>query len=134
MNRDLRTRVYAIAKKVRSWTQQKADRANYNAHNLCGWCAISSAELHTQLSQENINSELHYVGGHCFVVVDDYIVDVTATQFANFEDKEINIIHLKEADEFWYYQTSSVFSDAKALQRHQIKQKWPKRQLCYIGE
>lgn len=131
MNRELRKRVYAIAKRVRSWTQRKADDKNYNTHNLCGWCAISSAELHRQLNRENIGAELHYGGGHCFTVVEDYVVDVTATQFEEFEDVEINIIHLKEADEFWYYNSSAVFRDPLDLRKHQLKEKWPKRQICY---
>lgn len=131
MNRELRKRVYAIAKRVRIWTQQKADDTNFNAHNLCGWCAISAAELHRQLNRERINAELHYVGGHCFAVVEDYVVDVTATQFEEFEDVEINIIHLKEADEFWYYNSAKVFSDPMDLRKHQLKEKWPKKQICY---
>jgi hypothetical protein len=132
MNRELRKRVYAIAKRVRSWTQRKADEKNFNPHNLCGWCAISAAELHRQLSRENISAELHYTGNHCFAVVEDHIVDVTATQFGEFEDVEINIIHLKEAGEYWYYESDAIFRDPLDLRKHQLKNKWVKREICYL--
>jgi hypothetical protein len=131
MNRELRKQVYAIAKRVRNWTQEKADKTDFNPHNLCGWCAISAAELHRQLKREGIVAELHYTGNHCFAVVEDHIVDVTATQFEAFENVEINIIHLKEADEYWYYDSDDVFLDPLDLRKHQIKHKWVKREICY---
>jgi hypothetical protein len=131
MNRELRKQVYAIAKRVRNWTQQKADDKNFNTHNLCGWCAISAAELHRQLNKDNICAELHYVGGHCFAVVADHVVDVTATQFEEFEKVDINIIHVKEAEQFWYYQTMKVFTNPTDLRKHQLKEKWPRKEICY---
>jgi hypothetical protein len=132
MNNELQKRVTVIAKRVREWTQQKADDRNYNPDNLCGWCAISAAELFRQLKREKIDAELHYVSGHCFVVVEDYIVDVTATQFREFEKVNINIIHIKEAEQHWYYQTMKVFTTAAGLREHQLKERWPRKQICHL--
>ena len=132
MNPELKNKVLPIAKRVRTWTERKAERAKYNQHNLCGWCAISAAQLFRELRRENIDAELHYVSGHCFVAVGDHIVDVTATQFVKFENVEINIIHIKEAQEcFWYYKSEKTFDNPTALREHQIKNNWPKREICY---
>ncbi len=131
MNKELQAKVMPIAMRVRAWTQSKADRANYNAHNLCGWCAISAAHLFRELSKAGIDAELHYVPGHCFVSVDDYVVDVTATQFTVFEKKEIVIIHIKEAEQYWYYSNSVMFDSPTMLRDHQLREKWPKRQIAY---
>lgn len=131
MNAELTAKVLPIARRVREWTQHKADRARYNPHNLCGWCAISAAQLFRELSRENIGAELHYVSGHCFVVVDDYVVDVTATQFTKFENVEINILHHREAEHYWYYKTEHRFDSPTKLREHQIKKCWPKREICY---
>jgi hypothetical protein len=131
MNPELKTKVLPIAKKVREWTERRANRANYNQHNLCGWCAISAAQLFRELRREGIPAEIHYVSGHCFVVVDDYVVDVTATQFMKFEGVEINILHHKEAQEYWYYETEKTFDSPTKLREHQIKNRWPNREICY---
>ena len=132
MKPELKSKVLPIAKRVRTWTEKKAERARYNPHNLCGWCAISAAQLFRELRREGIDAELHYVSGHCFVSVDDHIVDVTATQFSKFENVEINIIHLKEAQQtFCYYETEKTFDSPTKLRDHQIKNNWPKREICY---
>ena len=131
MNEELKAKVIVVAKKVREWTQKKAERAHYNPHNLCGWCAISAAQMFRELKRAGIEAELHYVSGHCFTVVDDHIVDVTATQFREFENVEINIIHTKEAEQHWYYQTSKTFTYTTQLREHQLKERWPRRQIAY---
>jgi hypothetical protein len=131
MNNDLRSRVLIVAKHVRQWTQDKANRTRYNPHNLCGWCAISAAHLFRELRRKNIDVELHYVRNHCFTVVDDYVVDVTATQFVDFEDVEINILHYKEAQEYRFYNTEKIFTTPTQLRDHQLRTKWPTREICY---
>jgi len=131
MNRELRSKVLLIAKRVRQWTQEKAEKAKYNTHTLCGWCAISSAHLFRELRKENIQAELHYVSGHCFVVVDDYIVDVTATQFSELDAKDVFIMHHKAAQEYWFYRTEQVFYTPSELREHQFRESWPRKQICY---
>ena len=131
MNKDLRGNVLRVARRVRAWTQLKANRAHYNPHNLCGWCAISAAYFFRELSKENIDAELHYVSGHCFVVVDDHVVDITASQFDEFENVEILILHIKEAEQHWFYQSSKVFSSPSRLRDHQLKERWPSREIAY---
>ena len=131
MNESLRGRVLPIAERVRKWTEAKAEKANYNPHNLCGWCAISAAQLFRELKRAHIDAELHYVSGHCFVVVDDHVVDVTATQFGPFNHVKILILHVKEAEQHWYYQTAKVFKYPTELREHQLKERWPNKQIAY---
>ena len=131
MNKELRAKIIPVAKSVRKWTQEKAKRANYHPDTLCGWCAISAAHLFRELSKVQVKAELHYAPGHCFVVVNDYVVDVTATQFDEFKNKEIVIMHLKEAEQFSYYISSAIFNTPTELRDHQFRQKWPKRQIAY---
>jgi hypothetical protein len=131
MNKELRIRVLPIAAKVREWTEAKAFRADYNPDTLCGWCAIAAAQLFRELTREKVPAEIHYVSGHCFVVIDDYVVDVTATQFDEFAKEKILIRHVKELSEHWYYQTEKVFTKPIELRDHQLKEKWPRKQIAY---
>lgn len=131
MNKELYDKVMPIAKRVREWAQAKADATKYNPHNLCGWCAISAAHLFRELKRENIDAEIHYVSCHCFVVVDDHVVDVTATQFNEFRYDKILILHIKEAGQYSYYETEKVFNYPNDLREYQIKKNWPRKEICY---
>ncbi len=132
MNRVTLKQVESIAAEVRSWAQEKATRANMNARALRGWCAISSAKLQRELMNAGIESAIHYNNGHCFVVVEDHVVDVTATQFHAFERQPVLILHLKEAEEHHFYQTLKTFKYPSELRDYQIRQNWPKKQIAYV--
>ena len=68
---------------------------------------------------------------HCFVVVEDHIVDVTASQFWQFKDQNLVIMHVREAEFYEMYRTVKTFSCGAALRRHQKRDKWPSNQICY---
>lgn len=128
--------VTGIALATRIWVEERAQRANYNAHDLCGWCAIASAELHKRLEEQGIAAEIHMWQNetrwaHCFVVVDEHVVDITATQFRQFKDQNLVIMHVREAEAFEMYRTVKTFSCGSALRRHQKRDKWPSEQTCY---
>ena len=131
MNPKLESAVFNIALSVREWTEQKATKAKYNPDTLCGWCAISAAQLFRELQRAKIAAELHYVSGHCFVVVDDHVVDVTATQFSEFSRERVLIRHTKELADLWFYQTDKIFLYPTELRDHQLKEKWPRKQIAY---
>jgi len=136
MNKQLHGRVAAIALGTRIWVQERADRKNYNPKDLLGWCAIASAELHKRLTAEGIAADIHmwvseWHECHCFCVVDDYVVDVTATQFKPFRTQELVIMHHKEAEAYEMYQSTNVFSDASELRRFQKRDRWPSDQICF---
>jgi hypothetical protein len=136
MDKLLHGRVTAIALGTRSWAESRAYRTNYNPEDLEGWCAIASAELHKRLKAEEIPAEIHmWVSGfgecHCFCVVEDHVVDVTATQFKAFKLKTVVIMHKKEAEAFEYYTTTNVFTSAAQLRRFQKREHWPSNQIAF---
>lgn len=122
------SQVKILATQVRTWAVAKADKANYNPDTLCGWCAIASGELFKRLEKVGIKSTLHINSGHTFVTVDDHVVDVTATQFMDYEDTPVLIAHQKEVEDKWYYQDVDSFTSIRDLYNFQKKTKWPVKQ------
>jgi hypothetical protein len=125
-------RAKAIAYDVRNWAQERAERAKYHANDLMGWCAIASAELHKRLKVNGIASEIHvHIGdiGHVFLVVEDHVLDVTATQFGL---SEVFLMHHKKAEaQYCFYTTVQTFTSAEQLRKQQLKDRWPASQLAY---
>ncbi len=134
MERALRTTVSTAARKVRAWCEaENAKRECSRAtENLGGWCAIASARLWRELQAKGINAEIHLSQegdcAHVFLVIDDHVVDVTATQFRPFSHQPLVIMHLKEAEVHWFYQTSKKFNDADKLREDQVTNGWPPNQ------
>lgn len=118
-----------IAEKCREWADQYAHR-NHLASNLTGLCAIASAKLFTELVTEGYHPALclhsSYETAHCFVLLDDYIIDITATQFG---DDTISILHEKEAIAA-YYSDYLLFHSVKSFRSYQLKNGWPTIQVA----
>jgi len=137
MNYELQEQVTAIATDVRFRIQRKADSLDYNPDDLNGWCAIASAWLHRELARVKIKSSLHLWrgdhGSHVFLVVDDHVVDITATQFSEFAGAPVVILHSKEAQVYEFYNTSEQFNTVKDLQKYQQKRRWPQEQIAYTN-
>ena len=136
MDKLLHGRVTAIALGTRSWAESRAYRTNYNPEDLEGWCAIASAELHKRLKAEEIPAEIHmWVSGfgecHCFCVVDDHVVDITATQFKEFRDRTVVIMPMLTAMEYEMYRGTEVFKCGKDLRRFQKRERWPSCQIAF---
>lgn len=136
MNRQKRALITEHANRVRTWAElTNSRRAFPGPSNLLGWCAIASARLWRELSAAGIESEIHMAtgggcGSHVFLVVDDHVVDVTASQFNEFYKKKLVIMHRKEAEQHWFYRTDDVFETADELRRSQIRTGWPKEQTA----
>lgn len=128
-------KVHEIALEARSWVEYEADKINDGDNGLSGWCAIASGELHKRLRRAGIGAEIHMAqvnsSCHVFVVVDDYVVDITATQFYHFRSETVLIKHVRELAHHWFYRAVDVFMSAKELRRNQIKGGWEKAQICY---
>ncbi len=134
MKKELYDRVIVIAKAVRLWTKAQAVEAQYSPGDLMGWCAISAAEMSRRFKDAEIDAVIHIQEGlecHCFCVVDDHVVDVTATQFYEYRTREVVIMHVKEAEVNEYHQTTKVFGTAAELRRYQKKQGWPSNQIAF---
>lgn len=136
MNQHLRDTVWTIAQGVRSWATIRAEKANYNPKDLCGWCAISAARMFEELKQVKISAEIHMHNNfpcHVFLVVDDHVVDVTATQFKETATIPILIMHTKEAERYDFYKSTEQFSSTLELQKYQKKNRWPKHQIAFVN-
>lgn len=125
--------VEAIAFDVRYWAEGRDELGD---GSLLGWCARASAELFKRLLAEGIVSEIHAWeieegSSHVFLVVDEHIVDVTASQFWEFKNDEVLIMHHKEALAWKYFHTKQVFHTPEALRAWQKKTRWPSHQLAY---
>ena len=124
--------VEAIATDVRYWAEGRSEREDLN-----GWCARASAELFKQLNYRGIPAEIHaWVDGddesaHVYVVVDDFVVDVTATQFREFKNVPVLIMHMKEAEAHEFYRSVAVFKTVRELRSWQKKGRWPPDQVAF---
>lgn len=87
--RDLLARVQAIAAGVRRWCEEIAthDAGRCYDRRLMGLCAIATAKLFVELQHAGIEAEMVQAfdedvedTGHCFVLVQHHVVDVTASQ------------------------------------------------------
>ena len=132
MDKNLRDIVLSIAQDVRYWAEARADRFS---KDLNGLCAIASAELHRRLKLNGIHSDIHMAndggGSHVFLVIDDHILDVTATQFKEFRNVQIVLDHIRLLCEHEFYITDKVFTTAEELRIAQKKTGWPGTQIAY---
>lgn len=104
--------------------------------DLCGWCAIASARLHKELKKSDIDSTICMYegvdGSHVFLLVDDHVVDITATQFHQHRKTPVLIMHEREAEMYEHYQISKTFTTVKQLISDQKKNRWPVDQTAQL--
>jgi len=135
MKTDIHQKVLSLARQVRRWTEEQDDMRRWPTGDLNGFCAISSCRLWRELRDYGIMSEIHMSalpgGFHLFVVVDDHVVDVTATQFGPFCDKPIVFVSKESAEAFNFYKTCCVFETADDVRTHQLKTGWTHEQVAY---
>lgn len=137
MDKTLFDTVLGIATDVRYWAEGRAEGDDIPDTSLSGYCAIASSELFRQLVSAGFTPEIHVWecpntrDSHAFVVLDDHVVDVTATQFREFADKTVVIMHVREAETWPYWNSSYSFSSVEALIKRQKKDRWPARQIAY---
>ena len=125
-----------IASDVRMWVEAEAFKKDYHPDDLRGWCAIAAGEIWKRLKKVGIKADIclsthDYMGSHCFLLVEDHILDVTATQFEDFEDKKVVVMHSKEAEIHEIYRVDKTFGTSKELRLYQNRQRWPSKQVCY---
>lgn len=132
MNKKIRDQVIQQGLAVRKWAQDKA--GNYE-QDLCGWCAICSAELWKRLGKIGLSAEIFvtevYGISHVFLMMDGYIVDVTASQFSEFQRYEVVIIPEGEGKAYGFYEGNKTFKSAKDLKAYQFRTKWPRTQIVF---
>ena len=134
----LSTLVRSAARTVRDWLEDYDNLQRNPKGDMNGYCAIASARLWRELHSYGIKSEIHIAemcnGSHVFVIVDDFVVDVTATQFNEFHDQPIVILHRKLAEVHDYYQSTMSFDSDhsdKDLIKYQRRTQWHCEQIAF---
>lgn len=136
MDSNTRRTVTNLARKVRAWCEAENVKLETPKNkNLCGWCAIATARLWKELNAQGVKGQIHLsLSGPCahvFLVVDDHIVDVTATQFPQFRNEKLVILHEKEAEGYWFYKAEKKFDNTDKLREDQVASGWP---ACQTAE
>jgi len=103
------------------------------SNTLIGLCAIVSSELWCRLRENGIEARKlmasSSLGSHVFLLIDDYIVDPTVSQMAEYKFKDYVILHEKEAKHWYHIKNITEFKNPADLLKKQIKWKWPPHQL-----
>lgn len=141
--------VVDVATRVRGWTERFAKRS-YFPRDLAGACAWGSAVLHHHLQRVGVSSKIAYNDGHCFVLVNSHIVDVTATQFVRQQNHDmymsqdgVLIVRAAEwkkycdsrrvyAGEYWEHER--VFVSVDSLIKHLMLMGWPSEQTPRLSK
>ncbi len=121
------TLAYLAAIDTRHWAEryQKTSPGRY-WEGCGGLCAIASAKLFKKLEFLGIDAKIVINNHHCFLLVDEHILDVTATQFT-YNNARVTIIPNNKAQPY-YWQQKEVFNSLEELLNYQNKADWPKHQ------
>ena len=131
--------IRSVAEEVRYWAEGRA-AGTVNESDLTGWCAIASAQLWRKLRDVGVLGELHVwlscTGdtAHVFVVVDDVVVDVTATQFSRMRADPVYIEHLRVAQHWDWYHAAEIFETPEQLIKWQKRSRWIAWQVAWSEE
>ena len=129
------TLLRTCARTVRQWIEDHDNLQRHPTVDMNGYCAIASAELWREFHKYGIEAKIHIweseCGSHVYLTVEDYVVDVTATQFSEFHNQPIVILHQKEAEAFDYYNPSVSFNTDRELVKYQKKTQWHREQQAW---
>lgn len=129
-------KIKEIAQQSRQWAEEyaKIDNNVFSSKLDC-MCAISSSYLSFLLTKAGINNQIAIYEGigfaHCFVITDNYLIDITATQFKySFTSFDINNVEIKLLDQIdleknEYWEISKTFLNPHDLLKYQIHNGWP---------
>lgn len=131
-----RKKILEIAKETRKWAMQNRHKNGF-PKDLCGMCAIAAMRLFDDLAENGIQAKLainnRTGAGHCFVLVDDDVIDITATQFGM---EPVFVRPLEHAQSIsrrqwkispWKY--TKMHDSSRSLQRQLRNSGWPFEQV-----
>jgi hypothetical protein len=122
-----------LAREVRRWAKKNRKRGTHTFPcNLAGMCGIASTRLCAVLQKNGFNAVICYSYYHAFVQVEDYIVDVTATQFGHAE--KVLIKESKKAKGFYYWEPRVVCKTPDEFVAYQQKTYWRERETASLGD
>ena len=122
-------RLKVIAASGRLWAENYAvdevcrGNLDIDTFDLTGMCAIASAKLFNDLQMAGFSVKIASNWSHCFVVVDDeYIVDVTATQFGKYQ--KVCIKEVRHTKGVHYWKQTLVHESSADLRHYQRDAGW----------
>lgn len=80
MNKNELKEIREIAKDVRTWCEKVALKHNFD-NDLGGFCGVASGALFLKLKESGFSAQIIESDCHAFVIHNNYLIDVTATQF-----------------------------------------------------
>jgi hypothetical protein len=92
-------KMFELAQCARNWAE-KTHFEQYNAKDLCGMCGIASAHLFQILKNAGIRPMIAANNAHVFLLLDDYVLDITACQFQDYlgEADTVEVLYRKQSD------------------------------------
>lgn len=120
--------IRTIARRVRRWAERVAASNNDYGADLAGMCAVASRQLLTELLSAGYQAKVAYQWNHCFVLVEGYIVDITATQFNQPKVIVRCLDRAKKRGLPQYWRHTNTYKTSYGLNRRLIKDHWPKHQ------
>ena len=116
-----------IARKARIWAEEYA-RTHRFCRDLGGMCAIASAKLFRLLTDAGYDHvRIAVNGAHAFVICDEEIIDVTATQFGF--DKIVITPLSKVGSSEYFWQAENTFKSVQAFAKYQNENDWSEDQI-----
>ena len=89
-----------IAKKVHRWALRHREKfTGWKSSDLNGMCAIASWELFKRLKNVGYKPIVCANGGHFFIKLNKYLIDITSKQF---DEKAITIMPISKANKWWW--------------------------------
>jgi len=140
MDTERKKQVVLLARKARKAAEYIA-KEEKSPTKLHGLCARASAILFELLREEGFNPFICFGNGHCFLEVDEFLVDITATQFGY---SKIFIVHMNDlfsklklrdqeaalaCNGYWDREPEHAYSSIREAIAHQDKHGWPYEQL-----
>ena len=120
--------LYRCLVKARDRSEKIAKKEKLDK-KLCGLCARGSAILYTLLDKQEIKAEIIRTRAdycHCYVRVDNYILDISATQFGKGRYCIWDSRHTFLGE---WTKIKTVYNNINQLKTDQIEEGWPKSQI-----
>ena len=115
-------KIRRIAKEVRKCAEKKWRWGR----DLGGMCGIASVMLHKELLESGIATDIVCNSWHAFLEYQDYIIDITATQF---DVPKAVFIKKRAKKEGEYWKCERRFQNWEDFVIHQKEVGWPEEQI-----
>lgn len=126
-------KITEIARETRIWADNERKRFNFD-ETLCGMCAKASAELWRRLTKAGLSTKIIENDCHCYVICEEYLVDITATQFNRKEIfPNVVILPKENASKNFFWDELFTHCTDKDLRESQ-RRGWPPFQWADIVE